>query len=246
MGRFGRERENRRVAPLHEHPSFRDGFRLGLPLAAASLALSISFGVIAEPVIGGLAAVVMSIVVFAGSAQFAVIAVLAAGGGPIAAVVAGILLNTRFLPMGIAMAPSLDVSPVKRAMIGQAVIDFSWAAASRGEGHFDYRFMLGATAPNYPCWVIGTIIGVLGGGLIGDPDRLGLDALFPAFFLALLLEGEAITTRRGVIAALSGGLIALVLIPFTPPGLPVIASCLAALVGLRAGRSRPVKEPAPS
>lgn len=232
------------MTPLHSHPSFRDGFRAGLPLAVASLALSISFGVIAEPVIGGLAAVVMSIIVFAGSAHFAVIAVLAAGGGPIAAVVAGILLNIRFLPMGIAIAPSIDERPLKRAMIGQALIDFSWAAASRGEGRFDHRFMLGATAPNYPCWVTGTIIGVLGGGLIGDPDRLGLDALFPAFFLALLLESEATSTRRGVIAALGGGLIALVLIPITPPGLPVIASCLAAFVGLRGVRSAPREEPA--
>ena len=236
MGRLSEERENRRVTPLRQHPSFREGIRLGLPLAAASLALSISFGVIAEPVIGGLAAIVMSTIVFAGSAQFAVIAVLAAGGGPIAAVAAGILLNLRFLPMGIAMAPSLDVRPFKRALIGQAIIDFSWAAASRGEGRFDHRFMLGATFPNYPCWVLGTVIGVLGGGLIGDPDRLGLDALFPAFFLALLLESEAISTRQGVIAALGGGLIAVVLIPITPPGLPVIASCLAALVGLRVGR----------
>ncbi len=234
------------MTPLHHHPSFRDGFKTGLPLAVAAVALSISFGVIAEPIIGGLAAVVMSAVVFAGSAQFAVIAVLAAGGGPIAAVVAGILLNTRFLPMGIAMAPSLDVNPLRRALIGQAVIDFSWAAASRGGGRFDYRFMLGATAPAYPCWVIGTIIGVLGGGLIGDPGRFGLDALFPAFFLALLLEGEAISSRRGVIAALGGGLIALVLIPFAPAGLPVIASCLAALVGLRARRDRAAEEPVSS
>ena len=109
----------------------------------------------------------------------------------------GVLLNLRFLPMGIAIAPSLDERPLKRALIGQALIDFSWAAASRGEGRYDHRFMLGATFPNYPCWVVGTVIGVLAGGLIGDPERLGLDALFPAFFLALLLESEITATRRG-------------------------------------------------
>lgn len=226
------------MPPLHSHPSFRAGIKTGLPLAAASLALSTSFGVIAEPVIGGVEAVVMSIIVFAGSAQFAVIAVLAAGGGPVAAVAAGVLLNLRFLPMGIALAPSLDSRPIKRAMIGQALIDFSWAAASRGEGRYDHRFMLGATFPNYPCWVLGTVVGVLAGGLIGDPERLGLDALFPAFFLALLLESEATATRPGTIAALIGGGLALVLIPFTPPGVPVIASCLGALVGFRRFRRR--------
>jgi 4-azaleucine resistance transporter AzlC len=221
------------MPPLLSHPSFRDGVRAGLPLAVASLALSITFGVIAQPVIGGFEAIVMSAIVFAGSAQFAVIAVLAAGGGPIAAVAAGLLLNMRFLPMGIAIAPSLTHRPVQRAMIGQALIDFSWAASSRGEGRYDHRFMLGATAPNYPCWVGGTIIGVLAGGLIGDPLRLGLDALFPAFFLALLLEGEGTASRRRAAAALIGGGLALALIPFTPPGVPVIASCLGALVGLR-------------
>ena len=77
------------MPPLRSHPSFRAGVRAGMPLAAASLALSTSFGVIAEPVIGGVEAIVMSIIVFAGSAQFAVIAVLAAGGGPVAAVAAG-------------------------------------------------------------------------------------------------------------------------------------------------------------
>jgi len=232
------------MPPLHRHPSFRGGFRAGVPLAFASLALSISFGVIAEPVIGGIEAIVMSIVVFAGSAQFAVVAVLAAGGGPVAAVAAGVLLNVRFLPMGIAIAPSIDERPIKRAMIGQALIDFSWAAASRGDGRFDHRFMLGATAPNYPCWVGGTVIGVLAGDLIGDPLRLGLDALFPAFFLALLLESEATTTKRGALAALIGGGLALALIPFAPPGVPVIASCLGALVGLRGGT--PVREPEPA
>lgn len=224
------------MAPLRQHPSFRQGFRAGLPLAVASLALSITFGVIARPVIGGLEAIVMSAVVFAGSAQFAVIAVLAAGGGPIAAVTAGLLLNVRFLPMGIAIAPSLTHRPIRRAMIGQALIDFSWAASSRGEGRYDHRFMLGATAPNYPCWVGGTVIGVLGGGLIGDPERLGLDALFPAFFLGLLLDSDATATRRGAAAALLGGALALALIPITPPGVPIIAACLGAIVGLRRSR----------
>lgn len=233
------------MPPLHSHPSFRAGFKTGLPLAAASLALSTSFGVIAAPVIGGIEAIVMSIIVFAGSAQFAVIAVLAAGGGPIAAVAAGALLNLRFLPMGIAIAPSLDEKPMKRAMIGQALIDFSWAAASRGEGRYDHRFMLGATFPNYPCWVLGTVIGVLAGGLIGDPERLGLDALFPAFFLALLLESEITATRRGVIAALIGGGLALALIPFAPPGVPVIASCLGALVGFQRAPRRSEEVAAP-
>jgi predicted branched-subunit amino acid permease len=221
---------------LAAHASFRDGVRAGLPVAVAGLALAISFGVLAEPVMGTVAPVVMSATVFAGSAQFGALAVLAGGGGFVPAVLAGVLLNARYVPMGIALGTSLEHGPARRALIGQGMIDFSWAAAAREGGHFDWRFMLGATAPAYPSWVGGTLIGVLAGDLIGDPEKLGLDAIFPAFFLALLLSGEASTGRRTVIAALLGAAIALALIPWAPPGVPIIAACLAALVGLLEAR----------
>ena len=91
--------------------------------------------------------------------------------------------------------------------------------------------MVGATAPSYPLWVGGTAIGVFAGDLIGDPGALGLDALFPAFFLCLLVEGELRPGLPTLVAGL-GGLIALALIPFTPAGVPVIAATAAALLGL--------------
>jgi predicted branched-subunit amino acid permease len=228
------------------NPSFRAGIKTGLPFAIPGLILALSFGVVARPVIGGVAAVVMSAIVFAGAAQFGSVAVLAAGGSPLAAIAAGILLNARYAPMGAALAPSLRGGPLRRALIGQGMVDVSWAAASRGNGRFDPAFMLGCTLPMYPCWVLGTLAGVLAGDLIGDPERLGFDAMFPAFFLALLLGGEVTGTRRAVLAALLGGLIALALIPLTPPGVPVIAACLAALVGLeRPEAPGPETEPPP-
>ena len=101
------------------------------------LLLAISFGVLAQPLMGNVAPIVMSALLFAGSAQFAATAVLAAGGGAGAAIAAGILLNLRYVPMGIALAPSLRGGRLRRAAIGQAMIDFSWAAASRGGGRFD-------------------------------------------------------------------------------------------------------------
>ena len=216
---------------LTAHPSFREGFRAGLPYAVAGFLLGISFGVLAEPVMGPVAPIVMSALLFAGSAQFAATAVLAGGGGAVAAIVAGILLNLRYGPMGVALAPSLRGGPARRAAIGQAMIDFSWAAASRGQGRFDPALMVGATLPSYPGWVIGTVVGVLAGDLIGDPDALGLDALFPAFFLALLVEGE-LRPGRPALAAVLGALIALALVPFTPAGVPIIAASAAALIGL--------------
>src|SRR3954447_5199697 len=91
--------------------SVRDGVRAGLPLVLAVFAVAVSFGVLARPVLGALPAVVMSIVVFAGAAQFASLSVLTAGGTAGAAIVAGLLMNARFLPMGFAAAPSLRGGP---------------------------------------------------------------------------------------------------------------------------------------
>jgi predicted branched-subunit amino acid permease len=220
-----------------ETERFREGVSAGIPYAVACFLLALSFGVLAQPLMGDVAPIVMSVFVFAGSAQFASTAVLAAGGGAGAAIAAGILLNVRYIPMGIALAPSLSGSKLRRAAIGQAMIDFSWAAASRGAGEFDWRFMVGATTPAYPAWVAGTVVGVFAGGLIGDPEALGLDALFPAFFLCLLVEGELRPGMPAIVAG-AGALIALCLIPFTPAGVPVIAASAAALLGLW-------REPAP-
>jgi predicted branched-subunit amino acid permease len=217
--------------PETERERLRAGVRAGIAPAIAAVLLAISFGVLAQPVMGSVAPIVMSVVVFAGSAQFAATAVLAAGGGAAAAIAAGILLNLRYVPMGIALAPWLEGGRLRRALTGQAMIDFSWAAASRGGGRFDPPFMVGVTLPSYPCWVIGTALGVFAGNLIDDPQAFGLDALFPAFFLCLLAEGEL---RPGppAVAALAGALIAFALIPLTPAGIPVIAAGAAALIGI--------------
>ena len=208
----------------------RAGVRAGLPYAVAAALVGISFGVVAEPVMGPGAAIVFSAAVFAGAAQFASTAVLGAGGGALAAVVAGILLNLRYGPMGIALAPSVRGRALRRAAIGQAMIDASWAMANRGGGRFDPAFMIGATLPSYPVWIAGTAIGALAGDVIGDPETLGLDALFPAFFLALLVEELRRPGARA--AAAIGAGIALVLTPFAPPGVPILAASLGALIGV--------------
>ncbi len=209
----------------------REGFREGLPFGVAALLVGVSFGVLAEPVLGATAAIVMSAIVFAGSAQFAALAVLASGGGAVAAIVAGALLNMRFLAMGIALAPSLRGGPLRRAAEGQAVVDASWALANRGEGRFDRDLLVGATLAQYPLWVIGTVIGALGGDLLDDPRTLGLDAIFPAFFLALLWDD--LKDRRALAVAAASAALALALVPFTPAGVPVIAACVPAIIGAR-------------
>src|ERR1700759_41820 len=90
-----------------ETTTIRDGIKAGLPFVLPTTALGISFGVLAEPLMGKVAAIAMSIVVYAGGAQFAALSVIGAGGGAGAAIVAGLLMNSRFIPMGFALAPSL-------------------------------------------------------------------------------------------------------------------------------------------
>ena len=208
------------------------GARAAVPFALATFALGVSFGVLARSLGWGVVApVVFSVIAFSGSAQFAVAAVLGAGGGAIAAVLAAVLLNARFGPMGVAVAPYLKGGPLRRALEGQAVVDASWALASRGGGRFDREFMIGATLPQGVAWIVGTAVGALGGDFIGDPEKLGLDVIFPAFFLALL--AEELREARAIAVALIAAVLALTLLPFVPPGVPVIAACVAALLGLR-------------
>jgi predicted branched-subunit amino acid permease len=195
---------------------------------------AISFGVLARPEMGVVAPIVMSIVVFSGAAQLGSLAILTAGGSIGAAIAAGVLLNARYLAMGLALAPSLGGGRLSRAAVGMATVDASWAAASTGDGRFDPWYMVGVTVPQYIGWVGGTVVGVLVGSSLGDPRSLGLDALFPAFFVSLLYE-EA-RGRRKLAAAGGGAGIALVLTPFLPPGLPILAASLAAVF---ASRMRP-------
>jgi 4-azaleucine resistance transporter AzlC len=210
------------------------GIRRGIPFGIAVFAISISFGVLARPLMGPVAPIVMSIVVFSGSAQFGALAVLIAGGSAGAAIAAGVLLNARYLAMGLALAPSLRGRALSRAAFAMPMVDASWASASRGDGTFDPWYLVGVSAPQYVGWVLGTVVGVLIGPALGDPNALGLDALFPAFFLALLYA-EA-RGRRRVAAAGGGAGIALALTPIVPAGLPILAAAAAAVV---ASRMRP-------
>jgi 4-azaleucine resistance transporter AzlC len=217
---------------MEREATYADGIRAGIPFGIAALLVGISFGVVAQPVMGASAAIAMSVFVFAGAAQFGSTAVLASGGSTVTAILAGIMLNARFLPMGVAVARFLKGGPLARALQGQAIVDASWAAAHLGEGRFDRKILIGATIPQYPGWVLGTVIGALGANKLGDPKALGLDAVFPAFFLGLLLE-EALASPTARLVALTGAAIALVLTPFLPPGLPILIASAAALLGWR-------------
>lgn len=194
----------------------------------------VTFGVLArDSGFTSAASVVFSATTFAGSAQFAAAGVLSAGGTALAAIAAALLLNTRYLAIGMTVAPALHGPLWERFLRAQFVVDEVWVVSHMGGGRYDRRLLLGAGLTVYAAWVLGTTVGVAFGSLLGDPEALGLDAAFPALFLALL--PSQIRGRRSAAAALLGAAIALSLVPLTPPGVPIIAASVACLLGLRPG-----------
>jgi 4-azaleucine resistance transporter AzlC len=208
----------------------RHGVRAALPLAIAPFLFGAAFGVLAlDAGFGTVGAVAMSATTFAGSAQFAAATILDDGGGVAAAVVAALLLNARYVPLSLAVASIFPGSRRRRAVASQLIVDESWALAGRS-GRFEYGVLLGAGALLYVLWVGGTALGTLAGDLL-DPEAIGLDAAFPALFLALL--APYLRERRALVTALVAAAITIVLLPFAPPGVPIVAASLAALIGLR-------------
>jgi predicted branched-subunit amino acid permease len=206
--------------------------RASAPLALPTAALGVTFGVLAAPIFGAMPALLMSAIVWSGAAQFGAVSVLAGGGGMPLAMGTGLLANARFLPMGFALAPSLNGSPWRRAGTGALMVDASFALAHRGEGRFDPVTVVWSAPLQYVGWVGGTAAGVAGATMLADPGTLGLDVLFPVFYLGLLLPELRGPSRRLVVAGLSA-LVALVLIPLVPEGVPVLAAAATALLGLK-------------
>jgi 4-azaleucine resistance transporter AzlC len=211
---------------------WREGARAVGPFAIAVLGFGISFGVLARAAgFDTLPSIVMSATTFAGSAQFAAVSVLGDGGTVASAVAAALLLNARYGPIGLSVAPALRGGPGARFVQAQLVVDENWALAGRPGGTFDRGVLLGAGVTLYACWVAGTTFGAIWGDAIGDPARLGLDAAFPALFLALLVP--QLKDRRRLQAAILGAGIALVLTPVAPVGVPIVAASAACLLGVR-------------
>ncbi|MFP4149820.1 MAG: AzlC family ABC transporter permease [Nitriliruptoraceae bacterium] len=226
-------------------PSTRVLLLGAIPIALAVAAYGLSYGVLA--VAAGLSpalAVVSSIIVLAGGSQFAFVGVLALGGNPLAGAVGGLLLNVRYLAFGLAIARVLPGGSLpRRAVDSYLVVDESVALAlgqagpqpeepaarARWAETATRRFRTVGWAVVIG-WIAATAVGAYGGQLIADPEVLGLDAAFPAGFLALLAPW--LRTRRGRTAAAIGTTLALALTPLTPPGIPIIAAALGGVVAL--------------
>jgi len=219
-----------RTAPSQPPATFREGARAAIPLCVVIGAFGVSFGVLARANgFGVVAPIVMSMTTFTGASQFAVVSVLADGGGLGAAVLAAVLLASRYIPIGLSVAPVITGPAPARFVQAQMVIDESWAVANRGDGTIERGTLLGAGGALYVSWLAGTALGVVGGDFLGDPEDLGLDAAFPALFFVLL--ASQLKKRQNVAAALAGGAIALVLAPFAKAGVPIIAASAACVFG---------------
>ncbi|TCO46887.1 4-azaleucine resistance transporter AzlC [Kribbella antiqua] len=170
--------------------------------------------------------VLLSIVVFAGASQFLFVGIVAAGGSPIAAVIAGLLVNTRHVAFGLAVSDVIGGG--WRRVPGSHLMTDENVAFALGQEDLKQRraaYWAGGIGI-FACWNVGVLVGGLAGTMITDTDVFGLDAAFPAVLLALVLP--ALRDRSTRTAALVGVVVALAATPFLPAGVPV----LLALVGM--------------
>jgi len=196
----------------------------------------ISFGVLA--VAAGLSpaqACVMSMLVFTGASQFAFVGVLAGGGAAMAAMAPAVMLALRNAAYGLSVAPVLRGPLARRAVAAQLVIDETTAMAQAQDDPRQARRAFLITGVSvWLCWNVGTLVGALVGGGLGDPRSLGLDAMFPAAFLALL--APQLRRPGAPVAAVAGAVIAVALVPFAPVGVPVIAALAGLVPGVLVAR----------
>lgn len=210
---------------------------LGIGIATGAYALS--FGAIA--VASGLTpwqAQTLSLFMFTGASQFALVGVLGAGGGVIAAVLTAWLLGSRNALYALHLAPNLRFPRLLMLPAAQLTIDETTAMAMRFEADpARARHAFWATGISiFILWNIGTAIGAFGAAIIDDPGVLGLDAAIPAGFIALLWP--RLKDRQTWAVALAGAVIALACTPFLTPGIPVLAAALIPIAVVLWGRWR--------
>lgn len=167
----------------------------------------------------------------AATTELAYLAVRDAGGTQVAAIAAGWVVASRFGLLAASLGARLRVGPWHRAAAGIQSFDPNVTFAIQQAAPRDVvRVFWRVTAAMHLGWFVGTVVGVTLGNVIGDADRFGLDAVFPAALLAII--GGLLRERPAALAAAVGGGLCLVLIPVAPAGLPIIASLAGAVVAL--------------
>ena len=203
----------------------RDGIAVGV----ATGAYGVSFGAIS--VAAGLdvwQSCALSLLVFTGASQFALVGVIASGGNPAFAALSGLLLGTRNTLYGLKVAPMVDWHGSRRVAAAHLVIDESTAMTITRTTREHARAGFLATGLSvFVLWNLATLVGALAGDSLGDPRTYGLDAAVGAAFLGLLWP--RLDTARNRVAALLGAAVALSLVSVVPAGVPVLAATVVAL-----------------
>ena len=220
--------------------SSRPAPRLGRADAAALALTFFSLGVTLQVLLidrgASLAnAFAASAVIWSATSQFAYLAVRDAGGGEWAAIAAGAVVATRFGILAMTLIPRLPVGRIRRPLAALNAFDPNVAiAVQQAEPAAVEREFWRVTAPMMLGWFCGLVVGTFVGNVVGDIERLGLDAVFPAALLAII--AGLLRERDGLVAGVAGGLICLTLIPVAPAGVPIILSVLGAVVAIVAIR----------
>lgn len=202
-------------------------------LALTFFALGVTVNVLVLERVGSEALTIgAAMLINAATTELAYIAVRDAGGTQVAAVVAGWVVASRFGLLAVSLGSRLEVGRLHRVVAATQAFDpnVGLAIQQRTPARVVSVFWR-VTAAMHAGWYLGIVVGVFLGNVIGDAERFGLDAVFPAALLAIV--GNLLRQRAGAVAAGVGGLLCLVLIPVAPAGIPIIVSLAGALVAMR-------------
>jgi predicted branched-subunit amino acid permease len=219
---------NQEPVPVDRPAVLRTAFGVG----AATGAYGLSFGAVSAAAGLSIAQTcALSLLMFTGGSQFALVGVIGAGGGAAVATATAVMLGSRNAFYGLRLSPLLRVRGVRRLAAAELVIDESTAVAVAQPDPPSARLGFWATGLSvYVLWNLATLAGALGAWAVPDPRVLGLDAAAPAAFLALL--APQVRSRRPLAVGVLAAAIALIAAPFVPPGVPVLLAGSAALLGL--------------
>jgi 4-azaleucine resistance transporter AzlC len=214
---------------------FRHGFRAMVPLWLGVIPFGLAYAVIARDAgLSLLETQALSIFVFAGASQVSAVGLFARGAGGLEIVLTTFLLNVRHVLYGLSLGRTVPMTPRERIAAAYFLTDEAYGV-SIARGAHTFRFVFGAELSLFLVWNIATFAGALLGGVIPDPERIGVDFVFPVAFLALLVP--LLRRRIDVVVAVLAGALAWTLAKWLPGGLPVLGAGVAgALLGAFATR----------
>ena len=219
--------------------AFRRGFLALAPLWLGVAPFAVAYAITARS--AGLSLVetqALSVLVFAGSAQFSAVGLFATGAAGLEIVLTTLLLNIRHLLYGVSLGRRFTLSPRQRPVAAYFLTDEAFGVAVASEER-TFSFLLGVELSLFAMWNLATCAGYLLGATIPDPTQLGVDLIFPLAFVALLVP--LVRTRVELVVAVASGALAYGLARSLPGGLPILVTGIAgSLLGAALTRGQPV------